>query len=74
MHNKGFTRILSSQYYLALCYIMLLLSGCETDYIMCGGIAGFECPSGMVCIDDPRDTCYPRLGGADCSGICVPDK
>jgi len=72
--NKGFTRILSPQYFLALCCIMPLFSGCETDYTMCGGIAGFPCPSGMVCIDDPRDACCPRLGDADCSGICVPDK
>jgi hypothetical protein len=49
MNNKDSKRILSPQYFLALCYIMLLLSGCETDYTMCGGIAGFQCPTGMVC-------------------------
>ena len=37
----------------------------------CGGIAGILCPKGFVCVDDPRDDCDPRHGGADCSGICV---
>src|SRR5688572_25232202 len=36
----------------------------------CGGIAGFPCPDGYVCVDDPRDSCDPRRGGADCCGIC----
>ena len=39
---------------------------------MCGGIAGIPCPSGCNCIDDPRDDCNPKRGGADCSGICQP--
>src|SRR5262245_6214199 len=38
----------------------------------CGGIAGIPCPSGCVCVDDPRDDCNPKRGGADCSGICRP--
>lgn len=38
---------------------------------MCGGIAGFPCPSGMKCVDDPSDNCDPTKGGADCPGICV---
>ena len=37
----------------------------------CGGIAGFPCPSGFVCLDDPRDACDPSSGGADCGGLCV---
>lgn len=37
----------------------------------CGGIAGFPCEGGKVCVDDPRDDCDPRRGGADCGGICV---
>lgn len=37
----------------------------------CGGFAGLLCPSGSACVDDPRDTCNPRTGGADCSGICI---
>ncbi len=43
------------------------------DYgkLRCGGIAGFECPTGKECIDDPSDTCDPAQGGADCFGICV---
>jgi hypothetical protein len=39
---------------------------------MCGGLAGFPCPDGFVCVDDPSDSCDPATGGADCSGICVP--
>lgn len=38
---------------------------------MCGGIAGFPCPAGKTCVDDPSDNCDPARGGADCSGICV---
>ncbi|HYO51501.1 hypothetical protein [Archangium sp.] len=37
----------------------------------CGGFAGIPCPEGLVCVDDPRDTCNPHLGGRDCGGICV---
>jgi hypothetical protein len=37
----------------------------------CGGIAGFPCPAGQTCIDDPSDDCDPANGGADCGGICV---
>lgn len=37
----------------------------------CGGIAGFPCDDGKICIDDPRDSCDPLNGGADCGGICV---
>src|SRR5438552_10835695 len=36
----------------------------------CGGIAGFPCPAGYVCVDDPHDNCDPNQGGADCGGIC----
>jgi hypothetical protein len=37
----------------------------------CGGIAGLQCPGQhQVCIDDPRDNCDPKQGGADCIGIC----
>ena len=39
---------------------------------MCGGIAGFPCPDGFECVDDPGDNCDPASGGADCSGICLP--
>jgi hypothetical protein len=38
---------------------------------MCGGIAGFPCPEGKKCVDDPSDNCDPARGGADCIGICV---
>ena len=37
----------------------------------CGGIAGFRCSEGKMCIDDPRDDCDVEHGGADCGGICV---
>lgn len=36
----------------------------------CGGIANLKCPTGMVCVDNPNDSCDPANGGADCSGIC----
>lgn len=36
----------------------------------CGGIAGFACPSGYTCVDDPSDSCDPKKGGADCGGYC----
>ncbi|MER5886197.1 hypothetical protein ABT160_20435 [Streptomyces sp. NPDC001941] len=39
----------------------------------CGGFAGLPCPEGFVCVDDPRDSCDPKKGGADCGGICVPE-
>jgi glycosyltransferase involved in cell wall biosynthesis len=34
---------------------------------MCGGLAGFPCPDGFECVDDPSDSCDPATGGADCS-------
>ncbi|QSQ28639.1 hypothetical protein JY651_18750 [Pyxidicoccus parkwayensis] len=37
----------------------------------CGGIAGFACPEGYSCVDDPSDDCDPNNGGADCGGICT---
>jgi hypothetical protein len=40
----------------------------------CGGFAGFPCPGGGTCVDDPSDDCDPMHGGADCGGICVCDK
>lgn len=38
---------------------------------MCGGIAGFSCPEGMTCVDDPGDDCDPEKQGRDCAGMCV---
>lgn len=46
-------------------------SSSSEDTIFCGGIAGFPCPDGMECTDDPTDSCDPNNGGADCGGICV---
>src|SRR6185369_433859 len=40
-------------------------------YQFCGGIAGLQCPDGFECVDNPRDNCDPKKGGADCGGICV---
>ncbi|KAF1934091.1 uncharacterized protein M421DRAFT_112764 [Didymella exigua CBS 183.55] len=38
---------------------------------LCGGFAGFRCLTpGQVCLDDPRDGCSPKTGGADCGGLC----
>lgn len=39
--------------------------------VICGGFGGIECPSGLVCVDDPSDGCDPASGGADCGGVCV---
>lgn len=39
---------------------------------VCGGFAVLPCPDGFVCVDDPSDSCDPELGGADCSGVCIP--
>jgi hypothetical protein len=38
----------------------------------CGGFAAIQCPEGQRCVDDPRDTCFPQQGDADCSGVCIP--
>jgi hypothetical protein len=43
----------------------------EPELTFCGGFAGIQCPSGLECVDDPRDDCSPCRGGADCGGICV---
>ena len=40
----------------------------------CGGIAGIQCKAGFSCVDDPKDTCDPATGGADCAGICVKNQ
>ena len=38
----------------------------------CGGIAGVKCSSAdQVCTTDPRASCDPILGGANCQGVCV---
>jgi len=39
--------------------------------VFCGGFAGRPCKDGRRCIDDPRDECDPKHGGADCGGLCV---
>lgn len=51
------------------------LASCGDDAPLqpCGGIAGFPCPKGQFCVDDPRDECDPAQGGADCIGLCVDD-
>src|SRR5262245_50894243 len=37
----------------------------------CGGFAAIRCPEGLVCVDDPTDSCDPDAGGADCGGVCI---
>jgi len=37
----------------------------------CGGIASIACPRGLICVDDPDDTCNPQLVDADCIGMCA---
>src|SRR6185503_16559457 len=44
--------------------------GCDGSSF-CGGIAGFPCPPGFTCIDQPGDECDPEHGGADCARMCV---
>jgi hypothetical protein len=44
--------------------------GAAASPIPCGGLAGWRCPLGLICFDDPRDHCSDRCG-ADCGGICV---
>jgi len=44
---------------------------CVVDKL-CGGFAAFDCgDSRQVCVDDPRDDCDPKNGGADCGGLCM---
>ena len=38
----------------------------------CGGFAAIDCEVGFTCVDDPRDSCDPANGGADCGGVCRP--
>ena len=38
----------------------------------CGGFAAIDCEAGFTCVDDPRDSCDPATGGADCGGVCRP--
>ncbi len=40
----------------------------------CGGFANLQCAGMGSCVDDPSDSCDPKMGGADCSGICQCDK
>jgi hypothetical protein len=47
------------------------LGSCPPQPQACGGIAGIQCPSGMICVDNPTDSCDPTKGGADCPGECV---
>lgn len=51
----------------------VVLDAC-TDPGFCGGIAGFPCPPGLTCVDNPNDECDPQQGGADCGGMCVREE
>jgi hypothetical protein len=46
---------------------------CSSPKVFCGGIAGIPCPGAGTCFDDPSDDCDPRMGGADCGGVCECD-
>ena len=37
----------------------------------CGGITGRGCEGDNWCVDDPRDDCDVKHGGADCPGLCI---
>jgi len=45
----------------------------KSPKVFCGGFLGVPCPGAGQCVDDPSDDCDPRMGGADCSGMCVCD-
>jgi len=45
--------------------------GIQNGPELCGGFAGWTCPDGQECVDNPDDDCDPNSGGADCIGICV---
>jgi hypothetical protein len=59
-------------------WMVVFAAGCAADVAAseaelrtsCGGFAGFPCPIGGVCVDDPTDACDPALGGVDCLGVC----
>lgn len=48
------------------------IAQCVADVptVSCGGFAGRPCPGAGKCVDDPKDSCDPAKGGADCGGIC----
>jgi hypothetical protein len=54
-----------------ICGGVAACSGADEPPTFCGGIAGFPCPAGQSCVDNPNDDCDPNAGGADCGGICV---
>jgi len=51
-------------------YLPIEPSAVPDDAIACGGFAGLMCPGSGECVDDPRDSCDPATGGADCGGYC----
>lgn len=41
----------------------------------CGGFAALPCADkNQICVDDPRDNCDPKNGGADCGRVCIEPK
>jgi len=64
---------------IATLFLALFLMGCdkkeEVTGQACGGVTGTQCPDGLTCVDDPKDTCDPNTygqdkAGADCPRIC----
>lgn len=57
--------------YVEGCGMACDMPGICVEPVFCGGFAGIPCKDGKICVDDPRDSCDPLNGGADCGGICV---
>lgn len=61
-----------------VCVSLPTKTGCKDICVLpvfCGGFAGIPCKAdGDYCVDDPRDSCDPKQGGADCGGLCIPKR
>ncbi|KAF3035618.1 hypothetical protein E8E11_004156 [Didymella keratinophila] len=67
---SGFTCV-NDPYSDAPCGLECDRTGICVEEKLCGGFAGFKCTKpGQVCLDDPRDDCNSKTGGADCGGLC----
>lgn len=67
---SGFTCV-NDPYSDAPCGLECDRTGICVEEKLCGGFAGFKCTKpGQVCLDDARDDCSSKTGGADCGGLC----